>query len=63
MVLSISAVVLTGIALFFTIRKAAHKIWHAAIAVLFGFYLRDTSAAPVISHAISSVVQMLNRLH
>jgi hypothetical protein len=62
-VLSISAVVLTFIALYFTISKGGHKVWHAVIAVLFGFYLRNTSAAPWISHAIGSLVQMLDRLH
>lgn len=63
MLLSISAVVLTFIALYFTVRRGGHKVWHAVIAALFGFYLRNTSAAPWISHAIDSLVQMLNRLH
>ena len=63
MVLSISAVVLLGALVLTTVRKSGHKIWHAAGATLFGFYLAKTSAAPAIAHAVDALVTAFSHVH
>ena len=63
MLLSISAVVLLGVVVLTTVRRMGHKLWHAAGATLFGFYLAKTSAAPAISHFMNALVAVLSHLH
>lgn len=48
MTFTLSAAALFLLALFVTIRFAAHKIWHATVAFLAGFFVASTSAAPYI---------------
>jgi hypothetical protein len=51
LVLSVSAVLVLGVAVFVLCRWAGLKVWHAAVCVLLGFYLADSSLAPSIASA------------
>ncbi|MFJ2781545.1 hypothetical protein [Kitasatospora sp. NPDC087315] len=62
MILSVSGVVLSGVALFFLYRNGRTTLLTAVVAVLFGFMLASTGMAPAIhsllnggAHAASSV--------
>lgn len=44
-------------------RYAGLKFWHAAICILFGFYLAATTAAPTIRHVVHSVVTLIPGQH
>ncbi|MBT3157718.1 hypothetical protein KQH42_22480 [Streptomyces sp. CHA1] len=59
MAVSISAVVLLAVLVFLFIRKAGLKVGHAIVCVLLGFYLADSSIAPTISEAATSVARMI----
>jgi hypothetical protein len=61
--ISLSAVVLLGITVWALHRYAGLKFWHAAICVLFGFYLATTTAAPAIRHMIRSIIAVLPGQH
>ncbi|MBS2534151.1 hypothetical protein KGQ20_15365 [Catenulispora sp. NF23] len=54
MVISIPLILLAGIALFICVRLGSATGIAVCVAVLFGFLLADTSAAPAISHLIHS---------
>jgi hypothetical protein len=43
-----SAAALLGVAVFLLCKYAGLKIWHAAVSIVFGFYLASTSFAPYI---------------
>lgn len=55
MVISIPLILLAGIALFVCVRLGSATGVAVCIAVLFGFLLAGTSAAPAISHLIHSI--------
>jgi hypothetical protein len=57
--LSISAVVLLGLLVWFLVRFAALRGWQAAICILFGFYLATTPAAPFIRTACAAIARFL----
>jgi hypothetical protein len=61
--ISLSAVVLLGITVWLLHRYAGLKLWHAAICVLFGFFLAATTAAPAIRHLVRSVVALIPSQH
>jgi hypothetical protein len=61
--ISLSAVVLLGIAVWLLYRYAGLKFWHAAICVLFGFFLAATTAAPAIRHLVRSIVALIPGQH
>ena len=61
MTFALSAAALFLIATFVTIRFAAHKIWHATIAFLAGFFIAATGAAPYIDNAVAAVAHALHR--
>ncbi len=48
MVLSVSLVLLLGVLVWFLVRFAGLRGWHALLCVLFGFYLASTPLAPYI---------------
>jgi hypothetical protein len=52
---TISVAALLGIAVFLLCRYAGLKIWHAAVSIVFGFYLASTSFAPYISEFTNSL--------
>ncbi len=49
MTVTVSLAALLGVAVFLLCKYAGLKIWHAAVCVVFGFYLASTSFAPYIS--------------
>jgi hypothetical protein len=44
---TVSLVLLLGVAVFLLCKYAGLKIWHAAVCVILGFYLASTSFAPL----------------
>jgi hypothetical protein len=52
---TVSAAALLGVAVFLLCKYAGLKIWHAAVCVVFGFYLASTSFAPYISQFTNSL--------
>lgn len=60
---SLSAVVLLGITVWLLTRYSGLRWWHAAVCVLFGFYLAATTAAPAIRHVMHSIVTLLPGQH
>ncbi|MDI3417292.1 hypothetical protein [Streptomyces luteolus] len=59
MELNISAVLLLGVVLVVMIRGKSLKAGPAVVAVLFGFFLADTGAAPDINRLVGSVAEMV----
>jgi hypothetical protein len=59
---TVSAAALFLLLMVITIRFAAHKIWHALIAFLAGFFIAATGAAPYIDKFVVSVYQALRRM-
>jgi hypothetical protein len=59
---ALSAATLFLLALFVTIRFAAHKILHATIAFLAGFFVASTSAAPYIREFVGALAHALGKL-
>ena len=62
MTFALSAAALFLIATFVTIRFAAHKIWHAAVAFLAGFFIASTGAAPYIRDFVGALARALGKL-
>ncbi|MET9374874.1 hypothetical protein ABZX98_12085 [Streptomyces sp. NPDC002992] len=60
MTVSISAVVLLSVLAFLLVRKAGLKVGHAIVCVLLGFYLANSSIAPTISEAATSVSRIIS---
>ena len=57
MTVSISAALLMGIAVFVLCRYAGMRLWHAAVCIMFGFYLASSSLrAPDIERGTGVVV-------
>lgn len=63
MILSLSAVLLLGALVVILWRHAGLRPWHAAVCVLFGFYLASTSAAPYIRDGAGAVGRLLTGIH
>ncbi|GAB1819315.1 hypothetical protein [Herbidospora sp. RD11066] len=51
--ISISLVLLLGVAVFIALRFTYLRIWQATVCVLFGFYLSETAAAPEVRRFMS----------
>jgi hypothetical protein len=56
---TLSAALLLGAAVVLLCRYAGLKIWHAAVCLIFGFYLASTSFAPDISQFTESLFRHL----
>jgi hypothetical protein len=56
--ISISAALLTGVAVFGLCRYAGLRVWHAAVCVIFGFYLATSSLAPDIATIMTSLFRL-----
>jgi hypothetical protein len=39
------------------------RAWHAAVCLLFGFFLAATSAAPEIRRVVATILQSLTKTH
>jgi hypothetical protein len=55
MAFSVSAIVLFGALLALLMRYRAMNAWAAVVALLFGFYLARTSAAPSVDQIMSAL--------
>ncbi len=55
MTVSVSAVFLLGVALLVALRMRSLTAGGAVLAVLFGFYLASTDAAPAVNDLVSNV--------
>ncbi|MGB8944971.1 MAG: hypothetical protein WCD21_32780 [Streptomyces sp.] len=62
MALSISLVLLLAIVLVVLLRGGSLKAGPAIVAVLFGFFLADTGAAPDITKFVQSIADMIGQL-
>ncbi|WP_407564933.1 hypothetical protein [Streptomyces sp. 184] len=60
MAISLSLVLLMGIILVVLIRGGSIKVGPAVVAVLFGFFLASTSAAPDIQDALDEISQSIS---
>ena len=57
--ISISAALLMGAGVFLLSRYAGLRVWHAAVCVIFGFYLASSSLAPDIAQIMTSLFRLL----
>jgi hypothetical protein len=56
---TISAALMLGAGMFVLCRYAGLRIWHAAVCVIFGFYLASSSLAPDIANIMTSLFRLL----
>jgi hypothetical protein len=61
MTVSIPLVVVFGIIVFVAYRYMRLRAWHAAVALIFGFLLAATTAAPEIRNLLSGLLAWLNK--
>ncbi len=61
MTVSIPLVAVFGILVFIAYRYMGLKAWQAIIALIFGFLLAATTAAPEIRSVLDGLVHWLNR--
>lgn len=61
MAVSVPLVVIFGILLFLACRYMGLRAWHAVIALVFGFLLAATTAAPEIHNILSGLVTWLSK--
>ena len=59
MTVTISAALMLGAGVFVLCRYAGLRIWHAAVCVIFGFYLASSSLAPDIANIMTSLFRLL----
>jgi hypothetical protein len=55
----ISAALLMGVGVFVLCRYAGLRILHAAVCMIFGFYLASSSLAPDITNVMTSLFRLL----
>jgi len=53
----VSAAFLFTLLMVITIWRDAHKLWHATVAFLAGFFIATTAAAPVIRNVLDSIAR------
>lgn len=63
MAISLSVVLLLGIILVVMVRGGSIKSGPAIVAVLFGFFLASTGAAPTINDAMDSIANAINDIN
>ena len=59
MTITLSAVVLLAVLVYFLVRFAGLRGWQAVICILFGFYLANSSLAPYIRTATRAAARFL----
>jgi len=57
--ITISAALMLGTGVFVLCRYAGMRIWHAAVCIMFGFYLASSSLAPDIANVMTSLFRLL----
>jgi hypothetical protein len=58
---SIPLVAIFGLLVYIAYRYMGLRAWHAVAALIFGFLLAATTAAPEIRNLLSGLAQWLNR--
>ena len=48
-----------GAGVFVLCRYAGLRVWHAAVCIIFGFYLASSSLAPDITQIMTSLFRLL----
>ena len=61
MAVSVPLVVIFGILVFAAYRYMGLRMWHAIVALIFGFLLAATTAAPEIRSILSGLITWLNK--
>ena len=61
MTVSIPLVVIAGAIVYIAYRYMGLRAWHAVAALIFGFLLAATTAAPEIRNLLAGLAQWLNR--
>ncbi len=56
---TISAALLLGAGVYVLCRYAGLRVWHAAVCIIFGFYLASSSLAPDIANIMTSLFRLL----
>jgi hypothetical protein len=56
---TISVLTVLAVAVFVLCRYAGLRVLHAAVCILFGFFLASSSFAPDISRFVSSLIRLL----
>ena len=59
MTVTFSAALLMGAGVYFLCRYAGLRILHAAVCIIFGFYLASSSLAPDITAIMTSLFRLL----
>ncbi len=59
MAISVSLVLVLGVAVWLLHRYAGLKVWHGVICGLFGFFLATTSFAPEIRTTVTAIIHAL----
>ena len=59
MAVSLSLVLVLGIAVWVLHKYAGLKVWHGVICVLFGFYLATSTLAPEIRTTLAAIIRAL----
>lgn len=59
MAITISVLAVLAVAVFVLCRYAGLRVLHAAVCILFGFYLASSSFAPDIQRFVSSLIRLL----
>ena len=59
MTVTFSAALLMGAGVFLLCRYAGLRVWHAAVCIIFGFYLASSSLAPDITNIMTSLFRLL----
>ena len=59
MTVTFSAALLMGAGVYVLCRYAGMRIWHAAVCIIFGFYLASSSLAPDIANIMTSLFRLL----
>jgi len=61
MAVSVPLVAIFGILLYIAYRYTGLRAWHAVVALIFGFLLAATAAAPEIRSLLSGLINWLNK--
>ncbi len=59
MVISVSVVLLLGVAVVVLCRWGGLKTWHALVCALFGFYLASSPVAPVTHDVAGEIARLI----
>lgn len=61
MTVSVPLVAIFGVLLYIAYRHMGLRAWHAIVALIFGFLLAASTAAPAIRHILSGLAALLGR--